>query len=260
MADLILKPANATMQFGCYSERGLMSYFMFVVLPTQVGDFLSDLQFPSGVTNPFAEHRATHPTAIIFSELNFGNNGFGCPDGAVFVDARDPAMLFVETKLNESYATSCRGASYNSTIRGQLELRWRMTQLHRMKSHRDYKGTRYIQETPQFKEIYKGADAAFYEHTHRQDEARPSSWRRLKITEGVEKFLDLLEKCEDRVYFCAITRDQQNPFDSVSEDQMPRCGKADWRDTKQYFCWLPVDRITNATPSNVAGIVAKGGR
>lgn len=106
MAELILKPATATARFGCYSERGLMSYFMFVVMPTQVGDFLADLTFPKDVANPFADRRGTHPHSTIFSELNFGNEGFGCPDGAVFVEAPAPAMVFLEIKLNESYATS----------------------------------------------------------------------------------------------------------------------------------------------------------
>ena len=251
MAELILKPANTTTQFGCYSERGLMSYFMFVVLPTQVGDFLADLHFPSGVISPFADRRGTHPTTIIFSELNFGNEGFGCPDGAIFVDAPHAAMLFVETKLNETYVTSCCGDSYNSTIQGQLELRWRMTQLHRTNCHQVYKSTTYIQETPEFKAIYKARDTAFYGHDNRQDEAWPGSWRRLRIAEGVKEFLDLLAKCEDRVYFCAITKDEQNPFDSVEAKLLPRCGNADWSASKRHFCWLPVNGIMNATPSKV---------
>jgi hypothetical protein len=251
MAELILKHATSTTRFGCYSERGLMSYFMFVVLPAQVGDFLTDLRFPRGVHSPFADRNGTHPKTTIFSELNFGNEGFGCPDGAVFVEAPDPAMLFLETKLNESYLTSCGGASYNSTIRGQLELRWRMTQLHRSKCHQVYKGKTYIQENAEFKATYKAADSAFYGHNKRRDETLRGSWRRLKITQGVEAFLDLLTRCEDRVYFCAITKDEQNPLDSVEARFLPRCGNADWPATKQHFCWLPVTRILDATPCKI---------
>lgn len=249
MADLILKSATPTTRFGCYSERGLMSYFMFVVLPTQVGDFLADLRFPAGVSSPFVDQKGTQPPAIIFSELNFGNEGFGCPDGAVFVEAPLPAMVFLETKLNESFITSCGGASYNSTIRGQLELRWRMTELHRSKSHQVYKGTTYIQENAGFKAIYKELDSAFYGHENRQDEAWPGSWRRLRIAEGVKTFLDLLAQCGERVFFCAITKDEQNPLNLVTADLLPRCGNADWPTSKQFFCWLPVSRILNATPT-----------
>ena len=137
MAELLLKPATSTTKFGCYSERGLMSYFMFVVLPTQLGDFLADLQFPEGVTNPFASTKGTHPQAIIFSELDFGKEGFGCPDGAIFIEYPKPMMVFIECKANESYTKSCGGTKrkYNSKIQGQLELRWPMTHLHRTKCH-----------------------------------------------------------------------------------------------------------------------------
>lgn len=248
MAELILKPATPTAQFGCYSERGLMSYFMFVVMPTQVGDFLADLTFPNDVASPFADRRGTHPHSTIFSELNFGSEGFGCPDGAVFVEAPAPAMVFLETKLNESYVTSCGGASYNSTIRGQLELRWRMTELHRSKCHQVYKGTTYIQEIAGFKAVYRIEDSAFYGHDDRQEETWPGSWRRLRIADGVKTFLDLLARCEDRVYFCAITKDEQNPFDTVEPKLLPRCGNASWPESRRQFCWLPVGPILNATP------------
>ena len=96
MAELILRPATTTAQFGCYSERGLMSYFMFVVLPTQVGDFLAELQFPAGVISPFIDQIGTHPKTIIFSELSFGNEGFGSPDGAIYVEWPNPMMIFIE--------------------------------------------------------------------------------------------------------------------------------------------------------------------
>jgi len=251
MADLILKPATHSTQFGCYSERGLMSYFMFVVLPTQVGDFLADLEFPKDIANPFAHCRGTHPRSVIFSELNFGNEGFGCPDGAIFVEAPIPTMVFLETKLNESYAASCRRSSYNSTIRGQLELRWRMTELHRSERYRDYGGTRYIQETPEFKAIYQLEDSAFYGHEDRQDDTWPGSWRRLKIVDGVKTFLDMLALCEDRVYYCAITKDESNPFDAVDPTIMPRCGGASWAVSRRYFCWLPVGTILRAEPAKV---------
>ncbi|MDB5350153.1 MAG: hypothetical protein JWN86_1400 [Planctomycetota bacterium] len=258
MAELILKPATPTTRFGCYSERGLMSYFMFVALPTHVGDFLADLRFPEGVANPFEHERATHPQSTIFSELNFGSEGFGCPDGAVFVEGPDPSMVFLETKLNESYEASCRKSDYNSTIQGQLELRWRLTELHRSRRHRVHGGTTYIQETADFRAVYEEGDAAFYRHESRQDEAWRGSWRRLRILDGVKAFLDLLALCEQRVYFCAITKDERNPFDVISSSLRPRCGNGDWEDSRRQFCWLPVGRILGATPGSAERLSAGG--
>ena len=52
MATMYIKPSEDKPQFGCYSERGLMSYFMFVELPKRMGDFLilSDLITKSPIT------------------------------------------------------------------------------------------------------------------------------------------------------------------------------------------------------------------
>ena len=82
MATMYIKPSEDKPQFGCYSERGLMSYFMFVELPKRMGDFLKALEFPKNVLNPFKDIVPTN--AIIFSELDFGKQGFGCPDGAIY--------------------------------------------------------------------------------------------------------------------------------------------------------------------------------
>ncbi len=232
-------------RFQCYGERGIMSYFMFVALPTESGDFLADLQFPDGMANPFANLRGTHPEMTIYSELNFGNEGFGCPDGAILVREPKPAMVFLETKLHEKYAESCKNKSYNSTIKGQLELCWRMAHLHRTKSHREYEGDHYICETPEFKKVYQ-LDTAFYGHPDRQDETRFGSWRRLKISEANKAFLEVLLTCEDRVYFCAITKDEKNPLSYWNADSFPQCGNFDWSAVKGQFCWLPVAHIVKA--------------
>ena len=160
---------------------------------------MGDLRFPKGVNSPFSELKGEHPKATILSELSFGNEGFGSPDGAVYVECDDPTMLFIEVKSNESYAKSCRGNSYNSTIRGQLELKWRMTQLHHSKCHH-HNGNRYIKESSEFKAVYGERDD-FYRATQRQDEKWLGSWRRLRIAKGVENFLNLLARCEHRCFF-----------------------------------------------------------
>ena len=106
----------------------------------------------------------------------------------------------------------------------------------------------YIQETAEFKTIYQPEDKAFYGHEGRQDETWPGSWRRLRIVDGVKAFLDLLASCEDRVYFCAITKDETNPLDTVNPNLLPRCGGADWANSRRNFCWLPVSQVMNAVP------------
>ena len=247
MAELFIKPATDNCEFGCYSERGIMSYFMFVHLPTRLGGFLSSLEFADGCGNPFKNHADQTPKATIFSELDFGNEGFGKPDGAIFIECPEPTMLLIEVKLNETYAKSCRitkNSAYNSTIKGQLELKWRLIQSLNESYHR-HDGNDYIRETAALKAVY-GEKDCFYKADSRQDESINKSWRRLKVVDGVEEFLGYLNQCGNRVYFCAITKDVENPFSDSDHSDMPRCGSKTWEESKAKFCWLPASILTEA--------------
>lgn len=252
MAGMILKRFGPSQSFGCYSERGAMSYFMFVALPTQLGDFLAGVSFPDGVVNPFVRLRMQTPTAVLFSELDFGKEGFGCPDGAIYVECPAPTMIFIEVKLHESYAESCRGKKYNSTIKGQLELRYRMAGLFRQQVCAQSAFPAVLQETADWKGHYREYDV-FYGSEKRQDESWDGSWRRLNLTDGVKIFFEYLEKCEDRVYFLAATNDSTNPFHD-NNDKVPRCFDLDWSLAKKRFCWVPVERISKAEPRDETGL------
>lgn len=245
MAEMFFRTANDTCKLGCYSERGMMSYFMFVKLPENVGDFLSSLQFPKDCTNPFADLSGKQPLTTIFSELELGNLGFGNPDGAILVNCPDPIMVLIEVKFNETYSESCRNLvsrSYNSTIKGQLELRWRLCHLVAIKAFESHEGTEYIRETPELKKYYEKNDK-FYQIPNRKDETEWGDFRRVKNTEGVQKFLDDLIRCEGRVYFLAITKDDINPFDSDPFVQSPKCGEQKWPNAKKQFCWCSVNKL-----------------
>jgi len=244
MAEMLLPIANPTCKLGCYGERGLMSYWMFVLLPTEVDKFLKSLEFPTGTEGPFASKTTKPKEVVIFSELDFGKKvGFGCPDGAIYVEWPEPIMLFIECKANETYLKSCKKKEYNSTIKGQLELRWRLTHLHHKDSHYlDLRKQKFIRETKELRKIYAGDD--FYKGKG-DDENELKFWRRLKIDNGVMEVLGYLEKCKGSVYYCTITKDKTNPFNSIEAEHFPICGESNWLASKHQFCWLSVSQITD---------------
>src|SRR5262245_32438519 len=102
MAKLI-KKHKGDITFACYSERGIVAHLMFRVLPEKLCEFLKTMCFPQGVAHPFADAVAGDITDItIFSELDFGTEGFGKPDGGLwFRFKRTPYMIFLEGKANE---------------------------------------------------------------------------------------------------------------------------------------------------------------
>lgn len=252
MAEMRFIPIDEKHQFGCYSERGLMSYFMFVQLPNNLKEFLKSLQFPKDVPHPFAIMNEPITKSIIFSELSFGNEGFGSPDGAIYVEWPTPTMIFIEIKANETYEQSFKNESYNSTLKGQLELKWRLVSSYF--SDREFILDRsvYLHEDKELKEFYTLDDARcdeFYRSDIRKDEKLVSSWRRLQKTEGVKEFLDTLGRTRERVFYLSITTDQTNPFDG-KDTKMPRCYGKNWSEAKQQFCWLSIKELMKE-PTNV---------
>ena len=245
MAELTLRTFNDSIDFGCYGERGLLSYFMFRQLPNELPMFLKSLHFPHGAYNPFGNLIVEPARAIIYSELSFGNEGFGSPDGAIYIEWPDPMMIFVEVKANETYSESFKNESYNSTLKGQLELKWRLVSSYFSERVSALNKTEYVHEDKALKEYYTLDNERcddFYRAEGRRDEKQVGSWRRLQITNGVKKFLDMLSKTKGRVIFLAITTDRTNPFDEP-ETKLPRCYGKEWTVAKHQFCWLPIDEL-----------------
>src|SRR5205823_816829 len=117
MAELYPKPVG-DVTFQCYSERGLVAYYMFRVLPRARTELLRKMENGVGEC-PFSSSASSEISKLtIFSELDFGE--FGNPDGALFFEASGhPHMIFYEAKLNEDYQQSCKRQPYYSTIKGQ---------------------------------------------------------------------------------------------------------------------------------------------
>jgi len=274
-AKMYMKPSkeNSQFEFGCYSERGLMSYFMFIDLPKYLPEFLQALKFPKGVGSPFNDITITK--AIIFSELDLGKKeGFGCPDGAIYFEYKKDdktisTMLLIEVKANETYEESYNPdqeykKGYNSTIKGQFELRWRMKEILLNKCFCDNKltpytkGKKYLREIESVRDFYvEDKDQPhdrFYSKNKMNAKNLLARWRRLIINEtgeendesGVKKFIDELQGCENEVYFLVISKDTENPFDSDDQNKptnskvvFPRCStikKESHIELEEYSC------------------------
>lgn len=307
-AKMYMKPSKTDLQFGCYSERGLMSYFMFIDLPELMPKFLKALSFPEGVGSRFNDITITK--AIIFSELDLGKTvGFGCPDGAIYFEYKKDdktisTMILIEVKANETYEESCKlketkkkkddpneeensqeyEDGYNSTIKGQLELRWRMKELLLNKCFCNAKlkpwskGIKYLREIESMREFYTSKNNQphdeFYTEKKKETKNPLARWRRLIINDGkesgVKKFIDELQKCKnDEVYFLVISKNRSNPFDSDDQNKPPNskvvfpqcstikkksheeysCEELPWKNAKRQFCWLPITWIENEDPT-----------
>jgi hypothetical protein len=211
--------------------------------PDDPAAFLHQIVDGSGA-RPFDALQADQITRLtVFSELVFGSKyGFGNPDGALYFEIGDVShVIFYEAKINETYQQSCKGQSYNSTILGQLELTWRLVRLFHQGSSETYKGTKYIEETDEFKSTYSDKDK-FYDPSAEEEDPSLASHRHLALKEGVKKVFDeYVSKCDpERVYFLISTNDTQNPFIDLATPAalLPRCHGKTWDEVKHRFCWI----------------------
>lgn len=242
MAELYKKVVGKV-TFACYSERGIVSYFMLRVLPSDPATFLSQIVDGAG-QKPFGSVQTNQITNLtIFSELVFGSKyGFGNPDGALYFEVTGtPYMIFYEAKLNETYQRSCKGQSYNSTIQGQLELKWRLVTLYHQGSIETHKGTEFIEEKEEFSTFYSDKDK-FYAPSADEEDPSLDSFRHLAVRGGVKKVFDeYISHCDpERVYFLASTSDSQNPLTDPTTPGalLPRCCGKTWEQVKHRFCWI----------------------
>ncbi len=246
MARLNRKIVGGT-TFACYSERGIVAYFMLRVLPHDPLGFLRQIENGAG-DKPFA---SLQPGAIgnltIFSELVFGSkHGFGNPDGALYftVDGQ-PRLVFYEAKLNEKYLKSCEGKAYNSTIQGQLELKWRLLALVQQGAFQTIKNKKYVVESQAFASEYP--KDKFYSPSAKKKSGY-AAFRHLRFHGGVETILtNYIPATAEQVYFLTSTNDDTNPFvgTSIPADKRPHCVGKTWDQVKGQFCWISNTVIEN---------------
>lgn len=248
MAELWIPQENA-IKYGCYSERGIMSYFVFRQLPTLLSQFLSHLTSLTGKALPFNEVSLNDQLSnvTLFGELEFGNRGFGSPDGAVYFELDQQAILmFIEVKFNETYQRSNNKPidKYNSTLKGQLELKWRMMSSYFLGLIHE-ENCDYIVESDAQIASYGASDTKY----KFQSEAPPGRKARrcLAMREGVGEFFARFVKSKitiNDVYFVGITQDTENPF--AENENLPQFIQQDGASDKSAYdrlCWVSSNNI-----------------
>jgi len=245
----------------CYSERGILSWFFFRHL-VKLENFQALLEkvFPEEKLEVIKDIREY----AVFSEFVLGSVGFGNPDGALYFDTgekdnKGKYFIFFEGKLNESYSDSCTNKpdKYNSSIKGQIELKWRFIEA---LSEVNY-GVDRIQETKNTKEAYGvgGENPVvdiFYEK--RQGKDYEYIFRHVLLKDGVKKLYESYLKYvhSDNFYVLISTKENTNPFTSsniewpwfpdIRDELEVEGGKkiCPSADRKNHLLWLPAEYIT----------------
>ena len=239
MATLAIKPLKEA-TLACYSERGQIAYLIYrvAVQPNRLLELLQGISFPDGIDGPFKELTVEQLREVtLFSELHFGTQGFGLPDAAIFCVADgQPTLVFIEAKMNSSYARASRGNEYTASIRGQLELKFRaMWSFKQNWTRVNPKGEVVISESrAQFEKVYPDD---------------PNVGRELVLRDGVKEIFErYIRRCELRsMFFVAATRDSSSPLVHDNTAVLPRSYDGSWESTKWRFGWINAAYIQQVT-------------
>lgn len=242
-------PLDNVVSTAFYSERGLMTYLTNFYLPKEWESFLREAIMYSEESLYDVIFKDTNSSmvnrVVLFNELDFGKrDGFGCPDGAIYIEINEGRgiWIFIDAKL-DSYLQSIKAAKvgepgYNSTIKGQMELKWRM-----LLGIEEYKknGGLFILDVG--KEFYAHKDIFYNRDSHR------NLCRRLRV-EGTIKdiFNKMWTKTDfDDFYFVAAVGSNKS-IEFPAKEDMPTFFNIDGseaNDFSQRFALYSIDKIIN---------------
>jgi hypothetical protein len=245
-----------------YSERGVMSH-AFGLCPTEVTDFLLT-DAVNGINQSLREVVGTSDRSVLLTEFGFGNDGFGSPDGALFVQSGDRAFfVFIEAKVDllrgcwgtparftatdleaitpDQLDALCRSNVFNSALNGQLELRWRFVNAFRSSWTAARPLVRESART--VPEHIRASDRYYWRHRLQSRDDVATDWRRVSLDGGLDALGQLLN-CVTDFYLLALTGDEQRP---PQLDELRLCdgnGQA-LSDVNRRVFWAPFQRLAD---------------
>jgi len=226
-----------------YGERGVVnSLFYCITEHDLMRELLLKIKWAGGTDDLWTD--CITKTAII---IEVGLNDFGNPDVILVVeDCREKLQfVFIEAKVSsyvESAMISNSGMvkGYNSSINGQLALKYRFVQALKTKDSKSH----IIRET---KEMYNAYKEVLFD-----PRGYPRTLKRSTVIEKILKPNQFNKACLSNSYFIAMTveEDGYNPFtDTENNDILPvildEKSENVWDKVKGHFGSLNLEEVKN---------------
>ena len=226
------RPANGPADpLWVYSERGVLNYAFLRVLPADRDAVLQHAVNGNGQT--LADVLGSVERHRCLTEFELGNNGFGSPDGGLFFQSGEGewSFVFVEAKVgtwidsrqepvlqtveqlvhltNAQLDALCRNSSFNSSINGQLELRWRFANA--FQAAVANQATLVTEDHAEPAEELMSGDRFYWRLRLQPAHDHVGHWRRVEMGTDLLPLRNRLQDVGDRFHLLAITADKQRP-------------------------------------------------
>jgi hypothetical protein len=210
--------------FFMWGERGLVATFFLDLLPSQshnnLSKFLKEIELANGNRIKFEPQKMW---CII--EPNFGNRGFGQPDAIIVFEnsKQEKIAILFEAKINKNYSQSSnsRGKKgFNSSINGQLELNYRLTNA--LNAYPSEEG--HLKEPTRISNYY--------------DKTR--CLKDKKVIDKIVKTIVAFNIDYRNYYHVILTNDETNPL--ISNNNLPQLFDNNninkWNELRSNFGWI----------------------
>jgi len=246
-----------------YSERGLLSFLVHVLLRQNQGVALilenavnAQQQTLGAVIGQVHSHR-------LLTEFSLGSNGFGSPDGGIFLGENGEfhSFVFVESKrrpfAEEYMEPGARQAivqelndygrqavydhinGFNSKINGQLELRWRFVNALNATPH----GAFVVSEQNSHPPADLLTNDVFYLHFQFDpNDQMPEQWRRVVMETDLRCLFDSLRSVKD-FYLLAVTTDNHIPVGMNNVRLFDLLLGQPLYNAAEHLFWMPLDIV-----------------
>lgn len=249
MSSFVKKVITNEIELYLYSERGKLDLLYFYFL-NSIDNFSKLLNSCKNLNGNLSNYIKKYNSFTLFTEFDLGNEGFGSPDGCIITD--NGYVIFIEGK-NVSFKESFKSPEkkningFNSSLNGQIELRWRF--INAMLNKKENKiSEKYLKLPSQYKDM-----DVFYNNGKRRelDDKDDAKYRRLIEIDLLKDILEIFNNniSLDKVFFLIITKDNNYPSEEIEKIRLLDYNNGNTINSSKkvfYYCIDDILKLCNA--------------
>jgi hypothetical protein len=248
-----------------YSERGLLGHLLYKIVPDEGPEFIL-----REATNGLGENledtlKIELSNFLVLTECDIGKIGFGSPDGGLLLKSQDRSFfIFIEGKAGPLYRSFIdpldvsrmvaninwssvnmnklvEKNKFNSSINGQLELKWRFRNCFRISARPGIAPGIISEEVFPPNIQLMSCDRFYWRRKLNPNHNIATDWRQVDMTTDLAPFWNELVGVSD-FYLLAVTDDNHRPKELNMLRLMPAQGE-ETVDVRRTVFWMPLESI-----------------
>lgn len=257
-----------------YSERGLLAYLFHKLMLADPLPMLGAAKSPNGAVLENVIDIGDLRSHTVYTEFDLGAEGFGCPDGGLLLEGRrGKAFVFIEGKAilfalsfkdpklvssairdihwdSADVGNLVRQNKFNSSINGQMELKWRF--VNALRTLRADKGGTQVatEQTVTLPKEVLECDRFYWRRRLAPRKDHPGDWRRVEVGRDLQPLLEDFQGVQ-QFFLLSITTDDTIPGDFLRRIRLFTGDGEPLPNVESTIFWLPMSFIETRLTKDV---------